>query len=188
VVIGGGMHGGYCAQKLYRFGEGIGLRVLVLDAGAFLATTHLQNLPGIGLNAPGAAAVTLNSQDPGPRNVVWGIPWHSDTAFPGLAYCIGGRSLFWGGWAPQMLDPDLAPWPQVVRDEFLVGGGYQRTEDEIGVTNPQNYLTTAFGTTLQAAMVAAAPAGLSVADQAPLAVQGEAPAGAAVLLRQVQHR
>jgi hypothetical protein len=35
VVIGGGMHGGYCAQKLYRFGEGIGLRVLVLDAGAF---------------------------------------------------------------------------------------------------------------------------------------------------------
>ena len=178
VVIGGGMHGGYCAQKLYRFGEGIGLRVLVLEAGAFLATTHLQNLPGIGLNAPGAVAVTLNSQDPGPRNVVWGIPWHSDTGFPGLAYCIGGRSLFWGGWAPQMLDSDLAPWPQVVRDEFLVGGGYQRTEAEIGVTNPQNFLTTAFGTTLQAAMVAAAPAGLTVADQAPLAVQGEAPAGA----------
>jgi hypothetical protein len=26
VVIGGGMHGGYCAEKLYRLGEGIGLR------------------------------------------------------------------------------------------------------------------------------------------------------------------
>jgi hypothetical protein len=96
VVIGGGMHGGYCAEKLYRFGEGIGLRVLMLEAGPFLATTHLQNLPGIGLNAPAPAAVTLNSQDPGSRNVVWGIPWHSDTGFPGLAYCIGGRSLFWG--------------------------------------------------------------------------------------------
>jgi choline dehydrogenase-like flavoprotein len=178
VVLGAGMHGGYCAEKLYRVGEGTGLRVLVLDAGAFLASTHLQNLPGIGLNAPGAAAVTLNGQDPGPRNVVWGIPWHSDTGFPGLAYCLGGRSLFWGGWAPRLLAPDLAPWPQVVRDELTTGGGYQRTEDEIGVTKPQNHLTTAFGTTLQAALAAAAPAGLTVEAQAPLAVQGEAPSGA----------
>src|SRR5262249_41713633 len=155
-----------------------GLRVLVLDAGAFLATTHLQNLPGIGLNAPGPATVTLNSQDPGPRNVVWGIPWHSDTGFPGLAYCIGGRSLFWGGWAPQMLTPDLAPWPRTIRDELTTGGGYQRTEDEIGVTKPQNHLSTAFGQTLRTAMVAASPAGLTVAAQAPLAVQGEPPSGA----------
>src|SRR5512142_321293 len=70
VVIGAGMHGAYCAEKLYRFGEGINLRILILDAGASLATTHLQNLPGIGLNAPGDVAVTLNSQDPGTQNVV----------------------------------------------------------------------------------------------------------------------
>lgn len=178
VVIGAGMHGAYCAEKLYRFGEGINLRILVLDAGAFLATTHLQNLPGINLNAPSAAAVVLNSQDPGPRNVVWGIPWHSDTGFPGLAYCLGGRSLFWGGWAPQMLASDLAPWPQVIRDQLTVGGAYKRTEDEIGVSKPQNHLNTIFGQTLQAAMAAAAaPLGLNVA-QAPLAVQGEAPSGA----------
>jgi hypothetical protein len=85
VVIGAGMHGGYCAEKLYRFGEGVGLRVLVLQAGPFLTSTHVQNLPGIGLNSPSPAAITLNNQDPGPRNLAWGIPWHSDTRFPGLA-------------------------------------------------------------------------------------------------------
>jgi hypothetical protein len=36
VVIGAGMYGGYIADKIYRHGEDIGLRVLVLDAGAFL--------------------------------------------------------------------------------------------------------------------------------------------------------
>jgi hypothetical protein len=45
VVIGAGMFGGYIADKIYRSGEDIGLRVLVLDAGSFLASTHLQNLP-----------------------------------------------------------------------------------------------------------------------------------------------
>jgi choline dehydrogenase-like flavoprotein len=181
VVIGGGMHGGYCAEKLYRFGEGIGLRILVLEAGPFLAATHLQNLPGIGLSAPGDPAVTVNSQDPGPQNVVWGIPWHSDTGFPGLAYCIGGRSLFWGGWAPKMLDADLGPWPQAVRDYLTIGTpttGYEDIEDEIGVKKPQNFLETTFGQTLHTALLAAAPAGLTVADQAPLAVQGAPPSGA----------
>ena len=33
VVIGAGMFGGYSAEKLYRGGENIGLRVLLLDAG-----------------------------------------------------------------------------------------------------------------------------------------------------------
>ncbi len=29
----------------------------------------------------------------------------------GLAYCMGGRSLYCGGWAPQLTDTDLAQWP-----------------------------------------------------------------------------
>src|SRR5438093_1475074 len=36
VVVGAGMYGGYCAEKLYREGAGLGLRILVLDAGATL--------------------------------------------------------------------------------------------------------------------------------------------------------
>jgi hypothetical protein len=45
IVIGAGMFGGYCAEKLYRLGTGLGLRILVLDAGAFLFPNHIQNLP-----------------------------------------------------------------------------------------------------------------------------------------------
>lgn len=55
VVIGSGMFGGYCAEKLYRFGEDINLRILVLDAGSFLVSGHLQNFPRIGLNPPATA-------------------------------------------------------------------------------------------------------------------------------------
>src|SRR6266852_548150 len=35
VVIGAGMFGGYCAEKLYRHGAGPNLRILVLEAGGF---------------------------------------------------------------------------------------------------------------------------------------------------------
>src|SRR5690349_18551005 len=52
VVIGAGMFGGYCAEKIFRFGAANGLKVLVLDGGAFLLPTHLQNLPRVGLNVP----------------------------------------------------------------------------------------------------------------------------------------
>ena len=41
VVIGAGMFGGYCAEKLYRAGASSALRILVLDAGAFLLPTHI---------------------------------------------------------------------------------------------------------------------------------------------------
>src|SRR5262245_40275362 len=81
VVIGAGMFGAYAAEKIYRRGADDGLRVLVLDAGAFLLSTHTQNLPHLGLNAPGSVQVTRNDQDPGPRNGVWGIPWHSNVPF-----------------------------------------------------------------------------------------------------------
>src|SRR5438128_10942146 len=52
VVIGAGMFGGYIADKLYRRGENVGLRVLVVDAGSFLLPTHVQNMPRLGLGNP----------------------------------------------------------------------------------------------------------------------------------------
>ena len=64
VVIGAGMFGGYIADKLYRRGENIGMRVLVIDAGDFLLPTHVQNLPRLGLNPPKELLVVNNSQDP----------------------------------------------------------------------------------------------------------------------------
>src|SRR5262245_19246208 len=79
-----------------------------------------------------------------------------------------------------MLNADLGPWPQAVRDYLTIGTptGYEDIEDEIGVTKPQNFLETAFGQALHAALLAAAPGGLTVADHAPLAVQGAPPSGA----------
>src|SRR5262249_4417096 len=60
---------------------------------------------------------------------VWGLPWRTDVprGFPGLAYCLGGRSIFFGGWSPQLLDTELpaAAWPAVIVNELngpLAGG------------------------------------------------------------------
>ena len=51
IVIGAGMYGAYIAEKIYRYGKG-NLRVLVLEAGGFLVSEHVQNLSRIGLNVP----------------------------------------------------------------------------------------------------------------------------------------
>ena len=199
VVIGAGMFGAYCAEKLYRRGAGIGLRVLVLDAGSFVLPSHVQNLPQLGGtigNAPG-----IRATDTGVQNVVWGMPWISDTTvttpqgpgFPGLAYCTGGRSLFWGGWSPELTTDDLAspPWPADVVDYLTkpVPGdpdgwsGYRRTAEEIGTATKTDFMfPTTFHNTLHTALNTAA-AGLPAADgvvspveEAPLAVEGSAPA------------
>jgi hypothetical protein len=47
VVIGAGMHGGYCAEKIFQFAKESGkiLRILVLDAGSLSMTQHEQNYP-----------------------------------------------------------------------------------------------------------------------------------------------
>src|SRR5260370_8911743 len=112
VVIGAGMFGGYVADKLYRRGENVGLRILVVDAGSFLLPTHVQNLPRVGgLNAPSEQVVANNTQDPGPQNLVCGHPLHSNQPFPGLAYCVGRRSIFWGGWSPRLTAAELGPQP-----------------------------------------------------------------------------
>src|SRR5436309_4117236 len=92
VVIGAGMFGAYCAEKIYRLNSSKNnLRILVLDAGNFLFSTHFQNLPHMGIGSPDLtkiAPVTSNQVDPGPTSVVWGFPWHSAQKFPGLAYCL----------------------------------------------------------------------------------------------------
>src|SRR5262245_2330325 len=146
VVIGAGMYGGYIADKLYRRSENLGLRVLVIEAGSFLLPTHVQNLPRIGLNAPSEQVVASNAQDPGPQNLVWGHPWHSNQAFPGLAYCIGGRSIFWGGWSPRLTAADFgarpadeAAWPADAA--AYLQANYPAVETEMGVDPTADYIS-----------------------------------------------
>src|SRR5262245_51440574 len=177
VVIGAGMFGAYAAEKIYRQSEDLNLRILVLDAGGYLFSTHVQNLPHIGLNPPDTAQVARNDPDPGPRNAVWGLPWHSNEAFTGLAYCPGGRSLFWGGWSPQLTAADLATWPAAART-FLTGN-YSDVEAEIGVADKADYMSGALNTRLGSSLSSAVsgPGTVSpgvtvkVVAEAPLAVQ-----------------
>jgi hypothetical protein len=46
VVIGSGMFGAYCADKLFR--DAKAKRTLLLEAGGFLVAQHYQDLPNIG--------------------------------------------------------------------------------------------------------------------------------------------
>src|SRR5262245_36377857 len=152
VVIGAGMFGAYCAEKVYRSGPN--LRVLVLDAGSLLVTEHTQNLARIGLNAAGPkkdptgqfdVPVVSNADDPGTRERVWGIPMRSMVPIAGLAYCLGGRSLYWGGWSPRLTDTDLKNWPKTIADALQspthANDLYERVEKETGVFDKTDYIS-----------------------------------------------
>lgn len=177
VVVGAGMYGAYCATKIVRLDPTA--RVLLLDAGRFLVSEHVQNLANIGFNVPSAIPP---SSDPGvAREIVWGIPWRGNTEFPGLAYCTGGKSIFWGGWCPRLTTDDLAHWPVTVA-QYLVDH-YIDVESEIGVVPATDFIFGELGDVLRNACVSAAAvtpdidtsSGTSGVETAPLAVQGSPP-------------
>src|SRR6266568_4085417 len=174
VVVGAGMHGGYCAEKIYRFAreQAKPIRILVLDAGSVLLTQHEQNYPNISPNPGPAKIVTSNSNDPGPQETVWGYPWRSNQDFPGLAYCIGGRSIYWGGWAPRLTPDDLIDWPADVKSHLIPN--YPIVEREIGVTAVAHEPLTA---PLKAKFTAAIGGTTVAVEEPPLAVQSSAPTG-----------
>ena len=127
VVVGGGRLApplpNTCTNRDSSKPEGERHRILVLEAGLVASAEHVQNLPLLGLNPPGPTRIAdlrAAGQDQKPRAEVWGLAWHSATPFPGLAYCIGGRSIFFGGWSPRLLDAEMPqvpdpqhpfPWP-----------------------------------------------------------------------------
>jgi choline dehydrogenase-like flavoprotein len=115
LVIGGGSFGAVLATRLFNLDIAHRHRVLVLEAGPLALPEHVQNLPP-DFGPPGKG-------NPG---TVWGQPWGSDSpqsfnrGFPGLAFCVGGRSVFWGGWSPYFISSELPvpPWPQPVVDDL----------------------------------------------------------------------
>jgi hypothetical protein len=182
VVIGSGMYGAYCATKIWRGGG----KVLVLEAGPFLVSEHVQNLARIGLNVPGP--VLPESQDGNQtRDLVWGIPWRGNQIFNGLAFCVGGKSLYWGGWSPRLTPDVLEEWPAKARD--YLKDNYKKLEVQIGVSaqkpgQNQPTIETDFidetGLTKELrsrvdAVVGSIPT-LEKSETAPVAVQGQAPA------------
>src|SRR5712692_4709364 len=185
VVIGAGMFGGYCAEKLYRLGARSGLRILILEAGAFLLPSHIQNLPQrLGGDVGGPKYLRQRDDANGTLNIVWGMPWISNERFPGLAYCVGGRSLFWGGWSPRLTNADLANWPAAAvtylndKPPGQPLGGYATTEEETGVSPTTDYISGPLYDALKKAFDAAKPSvpQLTEVNEAPLAVLGAPPA------------
>lgn len=146
IVLGGGMCGLAAAQHLFTNDTAHRHRILVLEAGSLVLAGHVQNLPMLDLKAPPPTSIDLlrraNQFGPNkPRNEVWGLPWQSASLFPGLAYCIGGRSLYWGGWSPQPLSPEMNAWPQVVVNDLNMNGGYfQKASEQIGVTETNDFI------------------------------------------------
>lgn len=181
VVIGSGMFGGYCADHLYRKSN---LRVLVLDAGPFLVSTHLQNLPAIGLFAP--APIDPASDTGQVRNLVWGMPWRGNAPFVGQAYCVGGKSLFWGGWCPTLLEDDLAKWAtfspsvaQYLRDHYPTLQRQVGILDSLGQVSTdyiQGPLLDALQAKIDSLIATNSVPDLDACENAPLAVQGSPPA------------
>jgi len=169
VIVGAGAYGAYLAAVLRRARPSA--RVLVLDAGSFLVGEHVQNLGRVGLNVP-----TPVLEDPGvAREVVWGLPWRGNVEFPGLAYCLGGKSLFWGGWSPRLTQQDLMHWPAPV-DAYL-DQHYLDVESETGVVPGTDFVFGELHDAVFPAVLAAAAGvpGLTGVEPAPLAVQGSPP-------------
>jgi choline dehydrogenase-like flavoprotein len=178
VVIGAGMFGGYCAEKIFRgIREPSNLRVLVLEAGPFLVSTHVQNLPPrIGLNVPNP--IFPSADDGQPRELVWGMPWRSNVQFVGQPYCFGGKSLYWGGWCPRLLPKDLETWPPTVA-EYLTEN-YERLEQETGVAEKTEFIQGPLFDLLYSKIdniiSSSEVANLDKVEDPPLAVQGQPPA------------
>lgn len=148
IIVGGGSFGGTLAQHLLYRDRFRNHRILVLDAGPQVLTEHVQNVPALGLFPPPPV-----TSDPGvARAEVWGMPWRSSVpiGFPGLAYCLGGRSIFWGGWSPELLEAETPTdaWPQRVLDDlrgesslpYASPGYFRQSALQIGVTETNDFV------------------------------------------------
>lgn len=181
-------------------------RILVLEAGPLLLPEHVQNLPPLRLRGPNATTLEelrnawrQQFGDPVPALIDrgqlnaergldgWGLPWHAqpgqnasdpkDKRFPGLAYCLAGRSLFWGGWSPRLIASELTAWPaEVVAD--LNARHFDDAAQQLGSDIPNDFIFGPLHDALRArltAAIGAVPGALPIASpadvEAPLAVQ-----------------
>ena len=174
IIVGGGSFGAVCAQHFFSQDTTRSHRILVLEGGPFTIPEHVQNLPVLaGLNVAGATSIQdLRNQGQfgldKPREEVWGLPWHSSTKFPGLAYCIGGRSLYFGGWCPQLLDEEMPAdrWPQSVIDD-LDNTYFSQASEQIGTNQTNDFISGPLHTTLRQMLFDGIQAG-TVTDAIPL--------------------
>lgn len=159
IIVGGGTFGSALAQQIFFSDTARSHRILVLEGGPFFLPEHVQNLPMLGLNAGPPVKRTVGQAQP-ILNEVWGLAWHSELGFPGLAYCIGGRSLYWGGWSPQFLDSEMPPnrWPAKVIDD-LNNRYFPEAAEQIGVDVTNDFIFGELHTALRAQLLQGIKAG-----------------------------
>src|SRR5215471_4128588 len=130
IVIGGGTFGAVIASRLFLNDDTHSRRILVLESGPFVLPEHFQNMTFIG-GVPD-----------------FRVPWdsHPGLGYAGLLFAVGGRSLAWGGWSPQMLDQEFKNWPVSVVAE-LVGPSassplpyFLQAGDQIGSTDSNDFI------------------------------------------------
>ena len=143
LVIGGGTFGAALAEHVWfrQKHTGGGLRTLVIEAGLFTVPEHVQNTGIQGFTDPGTPlSLDENAPQPEPpRNEVWGIPWRSSIPFKGLAYTIGGRSVYWGGWSPRLLPQEVTTWPRATIAD-LNAVYFDESARQIGVDETNDFM------------------------------------------------
>ena len=184
IVVGSGMYGAYTAAKLFEHGRRMAddrdaPRILVLESGPFLITEHIQNLTRRSTDL--ASLVNEDLVGPGQTNGV---------AFVKHSRCLGGKSLFWGGWAPRYQPDDLQKldeagdrmWPEEVEDYLLQAGwqgGYEYSEQETGTYPVQDFINgplyDALKSRAEDVITGNQVPSLKAASAPPIAVQGEGP-------------
>jgi choline dehydrogenase-like flavoprotein len=123
IVVGGGTFGCVVAEHLFISDTTRSRRILVLEAGPFVLPEHMQNMPFMG-GAPDMR-----------------VPWvnHPALNYQGLIFAIGGRSLAWGGWSPELLDVELTSWPASTRAD-LRARYFAESSRQIGVKETNDFI------------------------------------------------
>jgi 3-keto-disaccharide hydrolase/GMC oxidoreductase len=128
IVIGGGTFGAVVAEHLLVTDATRSRRILVLEGGPFVLPEHVQNMPFLG-GAPDLR-----------------VPWvnHPALNYSGLIFAVGGRSLTWGGWSPELLDEEMDAWPPSTRTALRPPppneGFFAEASRQIGVKETNDFI------------------------------------------------
>ena len=144
IVIGGGTFGSVVAEHLFIADPTRSRRILVLEAGPFVLPEHVQNMPFMG-GAPDLRVPWLN---------------HPALNYSGLIFAIGGRSLTWGGWSPELLDEEMSAWPATTR-AGLRTRYFAESSRQIGVKETNDFIYGPLHTALRKQLHAGLKAGVS---------------------------
>lgn len=123
IIIGGGTFGAVTAEHLFINDVTHSRRILVLEAGPFVLPEHVQNMPFMG-GAPDLRTPWVN---------------HPSLNYSGLIFSVGGRSLTWGGWSPELLDEEMATWPATTKIA-LRGKYFSESSAQISVKSTNDFI------------------------------------------------